>query len=141
MITKRSGGTSIRMAKTRATSCAMSSKLRCAGSIGCGQRIAKHRIAEGAGGADGRCAGRDQFLGAHMADALAGFFAEKDQPAAGAATEAALARARRIDHLAGGRGNGARLVVDVAIAAQVAGIVKDDFFLVSGLGLAASWSA
>ena len=34
------------------------------------------------------------------------------------------------DNLAGGRGNGARLIVDIAIAAEVTGIVKHDLFLV-----------
>ena len=67
-----------------------------------------------------------KLLRAHVADALAGFFAEKGQAAAGAAAEAALARTRRIDDFAGAGEHLARLVVDVAIAAQIAGIVVDD---------------
>src|SRR5581483_3782177 len=58
------------------------------------------------------------------------FFAEEDEAAAGAAAEAALARARWINHLAGGGSNGARFIVDVAVAAQVAGIVEHNLFLV-----------
>ncbi len=68
--------------------------------------------------------------GAVVADALAGFFAEKGQAAAGSAAEAALVVARGFDQIAGQRRDGARLVVDVAIAAQVAGIVEDDLSFV-----------
>ena len=81
--------------------------------------------------------GRHQFLRAIVTDALAFFFAQEREPAAGAATEAALARTRRIDHFAGPRKHCARLVIDVAIAAQVAGIVIDDLVAVSACG---SWS-
>ena len=66
-----------------------------------------------------------------LADALAGFFAEEDQSAAGAAAEAALVvRAAASTTFAGEGGHGAGLVVDVAIAAQIARIVEDDLFLV-----------
>ena len=89
----------------------------------CRERIAKHGVAEGAGGADGGGAGCDEFVGAGVADAVAGFFAEEDQSAAGAAAEAALMRAGRFDDFASEGGDGAGFVVDVAIAAEVAGVV------------------
>ena len=60
-------------------------------------------------------------------DALAGFFAQEHQSAAGAAAEGAFARARRIhDFRRSGPITCARLVVDAAVAAQVAGIVIND---------------
>src|ERR1017187_8851841 len=48
--------------------------------------------------------------------------------ATASATKAALVVARGFDYGSGQSCNGARLVVDVAIAAQVAGIVEYDFF-------------
>ena len=73
-------------------------------------------------------AGGDEFGGADVADALAGFFAEEGEAAAGSATEAALVVARGFDEFAGEGDDGARLVVDIAIAAEVAGVVVDDLF-------------
>src|SRR5512146_3540452 len=64
-----------------------------------------------------------------MTDALALFFAKKSQPAAGSATEAPLTRTRRIHHLTGSGKDGARLVIDVPVTAQIAGIVIDDVIL------------
>ena len=93
-----------------------------------GEGVAEHGIAEGAGGADGRGAGSDEFVGAGVADAVAGFFAEEDEATAGSAAEAALMRAWGFDDFAGERGDGTGFVVDVAVAAQVAGIVVDDGF-------------
>jgi hypothetical protein len=82
-----------------------------------GECILKHGIAEGTGCAYGAGSGCGQFGGAGVADALAGFFAEEGEAAAGSATEAALAIARGFDELAGERGNGTRFVIDIAIAA------------------------
>ena len=93
-----------------------------------GEGVAEHGVAEGAGGGYGRRAGGDEFGGADVADAFAGFFAEESEAAAGAAAEAALMIARGFDQFAGESCNGAGFVVDVAIAAEVAGIVEDDFF-------------
>ena len=62
-----------------------------------------------------------------MADALAGLFAQEDEASAGSAAETALAIAQGFDEVAGQRRNFSRLVVDVAVAAQVSGIVVDDF--------------
>ena len=71
------------------------------GFAGCRERVAKHRVAEGTGCADGRRARCNQFLGSGVAYAIAGFFAEKDEAAAGTATEASLVRARGLHHFAG----------------------------------------
>ena len=98
------------------------------------QRIAEHGVAERAGGADGGGAGGDEFLGAGVADAIAGFFAEEGESAAGAAAEAALMRARGFHEFAGEGDDGAGLFVDVAIAAEIAGIVVDDGFDCGRLG-------
>ena len=91
-----------------------------------GKRIAEHGVAEGAGCADDGGAGGGELLGAHVADALAGFFAKEGEAAAGSAAEGALAGARRIDDLAGACEHLARLIVGTAIAAEIAGIVIDD---------------
>ncbi len=80
-----------------------------------------------------RCAGCGEFGGADLADAFAGFFAEEGEPAAGSAAEAAFVVAWGFDQLAGAGDDGARLVVDVAIAAQVAGVVEDDLFELGAL--------
>ena len=77
-------------------------------------------------------AGGDELGGSHLADALAGLIAKEDQAAARAATEAAGMRARGFDEFSGQLDDGARLFVDVAIAAQVAGVVVDDFFGLRG---------
>ena len=61
-----------------------------------------------------------------MGDALAGLFTQKRQSAAGSAAEAALVVARGFNHGAGEGGNGAGLLVDIAVAAEVAGVVEDD---------------
>ena len=92
-----------------------------------GEGVAEHGVAEGAGGADGGGAGGDEFVDASVADAVAGFFTEKDESAAGSATEAALMGARSFDDFASERGYGARLFIDVAVAAEVTGVVVDDF--------------
>ena len=63
-----------------------------------------------------------------MTHSLAGFFAEEGEAAAGSAAEAAFAVARGFDEAAGGAYDGARFVIHVAIAAEVAGIVEDDGF-------------
>ena len=73
-------------------------------------------------------AGGDEFSGTVVADALTGFFAEKGQAAAGSATEAAFVVARGFDDGSGEGCDGAGLVVDVAVAAEVAGVVEDDVF-------------
>ena len=63
-----------------------------------------------------------------MADALAAFFTEEREPAAGSAAEAAFVVARGFDDGSCEGGDGAGLLIYVAIAAEVAGIVEDDFF-------------
>ena len=100
-------------------------QLRRAFAGGC-QGIAEHGVAEGAGAGDCRGSGGYQFGGAIVADALAGFFAEEGQAAACAAAKAALAIARGFDEIAGQGCDGAGLVVDIAIAAEIAGVVEDD---------------
>ena len=95
---------------------------------GAGECIAKHRIAEWAGSADGRGSGGDEFLGANVADALASFFAQKRDAAARSAAEAALAVAWGFDEFACGGDDGAWLVVDIPVATEVAGVVVDDSF-------------
>ncbi len=109
------------------------------GVAGRGEGVAEHGVAEGAGGGDGVCAGGDEFGGADVADAVAGFFAEEGEAAAGSATEAAFVVAGGFDQFAGEGGDGAGFVVDVAIAAQVAGVVEDDCFW-SGSGVG-TWEA
>ena len=69
-----------------------------------------------------------------MADPLAGFLAEEDQSAARSAAEAAFVVARGFDELAGLGNDGAGLVVDVAIAAEIAGVVEYDFFGLRRIG-------
>ena len=64
-----------------------------------------------------------------MADALAGLFAEKGEATTCSAAEAAFRVAFRFNQLAGVCDDGARLGIDVAIAAQVAGVVVDDRLL------------
>jgi len=56
-----------------------------------------------------------------MADTLAGLFAEENESAASSATETAFVIARGFDEFSGELDHRARLLVDVAIAAQVAG--------------------
>ena len=91
-----------------------------------GEGVAEHGVAEGAGGADGGGAGGDEFVGAGVADAVAGFFAEEDESTAGSAAEAALMGAFGFDDFAGEGGDGLGLFVDVAVAAEVAGVVVGD---------------
>ena len=93
---------------------------------GGGKGIAKHGVAEGAGGAYCLRSGGHELGGAVVADALAGLFAEKGQTSAGSAAEAAFAVAGCFDQGSGERRNGAGFIVDIAVAAQVAGIVEDD---------------
>jgi hypothetical protein len=64
-----------------------------------------------------------------MADALAGLFAEKSKTTARATAEAALGVALSFDQMASVRDDGAWLGIDIAIAAQVAGVVIDDGLL------------
>ena len=97
--------------------------------------IAEHGVAERAGRADGGGAGGDEFFGAGVADAVAGFFAEERESAAGSAAEAALMGARRFNEFSGEGDNGAGLLVDIAIAAEVAGVVEDDFVVGGWSGL------
>jgi hypothetical protein len=92
----------------------------------CGECVAEHAIAEGAGGGDGLGSSGHELGGTVVTDALARFLAEKGQTAAGSAAEASFATAWGLDQLAGGADNGAGFVVDVSVAAQVAGVVKDD---------------
>lgn len=63
-----------------------------------------------------------------MAHSLAGFFAEKGEAAPGSAAKAAFAMARGFYEFSGAGDDGTGFIVYVAVAAQVAGIVKDDFF-------------
>src|SRR6185437_14821972 len=92
-----------------------------------GQGIAKHGVAEGAGGADDARARGCELFGAHVADAIrAALFTEEGQAATGATAEGALPCARRIDDLARACKHLARLIVGAAIAAEIARIVIDD---------------
>jgi len=63
------------------------------------------------------------------ADALAGFFAKEGEAAAGSAAEAAFTIAGGFDQFAGQGGYGAGFFVNVAIAAQIAGVVEDDLLI------------
>jgi hypothetical protein len=94
----------------------------------CCECILKHRIAEGAGCGNDIGASRGEFRRAHLAHAVALFLTQKREASAGAAAKAALPRARRFHQFAGQRRDLARLVVDVAVAAEIAGIVVDDSF-------------
>ena len=84
-------------------------------------------------------AGGSQFRCAHVTHAFACLLAQKGQPAAGSAAEAALAERGASTNSPASADHLARLVVNAAIAAQIAGIVEDNFF--AGLGLLGSWSA
>ena len=75
-----------------------------------------------------------KLLDAVVADTLAGFFTEKGKAAACSATEAALTIARGFDERSGPACYGAGLVVDVAIAAEIAGVVEYDFFGLRRIG-------
>ena len=92
---------------------------------GC-QGVLEHGVAEGAGGADGASPGGDKFFGANMGDALPGFFAQESEPSASPAAEAALVVARGFDQFRCALDDFPRLVVGVAVAAQIAGIVEDN---------------
>jgi len=91
-----------------------------------GECVAEHGIAEGAGGADDFGSGAGEFAGADVADALAFFFAEEGESSAGSAAEAAFVGAGGFDEGASLGDYGARLFVDVLVAAEVAGVVVDD---------------
>lgn len=69
-----------------------------------------------------------------MADAFARFFAKEGEAAASSATEAAFAVAWSFNERAGKGGDGARFVVDVAIAAEITRVVEDDCFVVGSFG-------
>ena len=103
-------------------------QLRCGFTVS-GQSVAEHRVAERARGGDGFCAGRDKFRGAYVAHTLASLFAEEGEATAGSATKAALVVARGFDYGSGQGCDGARLVVNIAIAAQLARVVEDDCFV------------
>ena len=98
------------------------------GFAGGGEGVVEHGVAEGAGGGDGGCAGCDELLNTVVADSLPGFIAEERESPAGSAAETALVIARGLDELAGLGNDGAGLVIDVAITAEIARVVKDDFF-------------
>ena len=70
--------------------------------------------------------GGHELGGTVVADALASFFAEKGQTSAGSAAEAAFAVARCLDQGSGERRNGTGFIVDIAVAAQITGVVEDD---------------
>ncbi len=61
-----------------------------------------------------------------MADAVAGLFAEEGESAAGAAAETAFVVARSFDQGGLLLDDDAGFVVDVLVAAEVAGVVVDD---------------
>jgi hypothetical protein len=65
-----------------------------------------------------------------MAHPLALLFAEKCQPPAGSAAKAALATAWGLDQLPRGSNNSPRLLVNIAIAPQIARIVVNDLLVV-----------
>src|SRR5579884_57951 len=90
------------------------------------QRIAEHGLAKRARGSDHACAGRDKLLGAFDVDALAGFLPEEHLAAAGAAAERALAGALRLHNFRVTARHLARLVVHIAVAAEIARIVIRD---------------
>jgi hypothetical protein len=91
-----------------------------------GQGVAKHGITERASRGDGFGARGYEFGCTNSADALTGFFSEEGESSASPAAETALMASWRLDELPGGLYEGAGLIVNVAIAAQVAGVVKDD---------------
>ena len=91
-----------------------------------GEGVTEHGVAEGAGGAYGGGPGTGEFLSADVADAVAVFFAEEGKSAAGTAAEAAFVAAWGFDERAGEGDDLAGLLVDVTIAAEVAGVVVDN---------------
>ena len=90
-----------------------------------GERVAEHGVAERARSPNCSGSGGDQFLRADVAHALTGLFAQKRETSAGPAAKTALTIARGLDQLPGCSDHRARLVVDVAITAEVAGVVVD----------------
>src|SRR6516162_10854935 len=84
------------------------------------QSVAEHSLTEGARRPDHRRGRGGQLLGALQVHALAGFLAQEHLTAARAAAERALPRAARIHYIAIAPRHRSRLLVDVAIAAQVA---------------------
>src|SRR5579883_289349 len=85
--------------------------------------VAEHGLAERACGADHACACSDELLGAFDVDALAGFLPEEHLAAARAAAERALPRALRLDDFRIPARNLARLIVHIAVAAEIARVV------------------
>ena len=71
-------------------------------------------------------AGCGEFAGADVADAVAVLFAEEGESAAGSAAETAFVVARGFDQGGLLLDDGAGFVVDVLVAAEVAGVVVDD---------------
>src|SRR5208283_824310 len=94
------------------------------------QRIAEHAVTEGAGSSHCGRAGCDEFGCAHLAYPLAGLLAQKCEPAAGSAAEAAFMRARRLDQLTRGPHDCTRLLVYISIAAQVARVMVHNPILI-----------
>jgi hypothetical protein len=98
------------------------------------QRVAKHGVAEGAGGGDRPGAGLRQFARADVGDtggrfsraAGAFLFSKESKPAAGAAAKRPLVVAWSFDERRLLGDYGAGFFVDVLVAAQIAGVVVDD---------------
>ena len=99
-----------------------------------GQAVAEHGVAERAGGGDDIRACIHQLLGARVVDAAAHLLAQEGQPASRTAAEAALPIAGRFNERSGGGGDGAGLVVNILIAAEVAGVVVDNGLVGRGGG-------
>ena len=101
---------------------------------GGGEGVVEHGVAEGACGGDRGCAGCNEFLNAVVADPLTRFIAEECESSSGSTAETAFVIAWGFDELAGLGNDGAGLVVDVAIAAEIAGVVEYDFFGLRRIG-------
>src|ERR1700678_1152789 len=86
------------------------------------QRVAEHRLAERACRPHDLGARGDQFFGALQVDALALFLAQEHLAAACATAERALAGAMRVHHYRGAADDFAGFLVDIAVAAQIAGV-------------------
>src|SRR5580692_6605301 len=92
------------------------------------ERVAEHALAKRARRSDNLRSRGNQLFGAFQVDPLALFFPEKHLAAAGAATERTLAGAVGVDDVGSAPDDFARLLIYVAIASQVAGIVEHGFF-------------
>src|ERR1700730_11902103 len=98
-----------------------------------GQRIAEHRIAERTRSSDHVRSGGHQLFGALHADAFALLFTQEREAASGAAAKRSFSRAQRIERRAETPNHAARLIVNVAIAAQVARVVVHDLLTIGGV--------